>query len=308
MKQSVRKESLLHELERVEHLANTSKFGRLINNPLKYLFAIGHRSLVYPITKTDRFVKRKSFFGHYLHLTLPASVDIFLTGGKSHPSELRLAKYLIKNLSEGQVFMDIGAHIGYFSLLASVLVGDGGTVYAFEPTGGTHQLLAENVKSTPCIEVYQKAVYNTVGFQKFYEFPPIYAEYNSFDIDQFKGESWFGNSGVEVITVDTTNLDDFIKENRKKPDIIKIDVEGSEDKVIDGGSAFLQSFGPKIIMEFLSSDRKNAPHTRAASLLNEWDYKAYTINYKGELDLCYDITEHLDFLGLDSDNIVFIKA
>ena len=85
-------------------------------------------------------------------------------------------------------------------------------------------------------------------------------------------------------------------------------MEGSDKKVIDAEIAFLQSFGPKIIMEFLSSDRKNAPHTRAASLLNEWDYKAYTINYKGELDLCYDITEHLDFLGLDSDNIVFIKA
>lgn len=75
-----------------------------------------------------------------MNIALPASTDIYLTGGKSHDSEIRLAKFLIKNLNQGDNFVDIGAHYGYFTLLGAHLVGKGGRVF-FEPGKSTYSLL-----------------------------------------------------------------------------------------------------------------------------------------------------------------------
>ena len=55
-------------------------------------------------------------------------------------------KLVSKYLKKGDVFVDVGAHIGYFTLLASKIVGPVGRVYAFEPNTNNFKLLQKNVK------------------------------------------------------------------------------------------------------------------------------------------------------------------
>ena len=73
---------------------------------------------------------------------------------------------LLKDLLHpGMIFVDVGANIGYFSLLAANLVGTEGTVYAFEPEPGNHELLRKNIElnSYSNIVMIQKAVSNKSG-------------------------------------------------------------------------------------------------------------------------------------------------
>src|ERR1700722_4854735 len=67
--------------------------------------------------------------------------------------EIRETNYVKKILREGDVFVDIGANIGWFTLLASAGVGASGQVIAFEPSGRIHQHLADNVRLNDCRNV-----------------------------------------------------------------------------------------------------------------------------------------------------------
>nr|MBS0037520.1 FkbM family methyltransferase [Saprospiraceae bacterium] len=137
------KAELLQGLKRVEKIAIASRWDRFWKNPKKYADAVLYRKLFYPKWGT-RKVKSETFFGKKINLLLPSGTDIFLTGGKSHPSEIRLARFLIQKLNPGNVFLDVGAHYGYFSLLGSVLVGETGKVFSFEASESTFAMLELN--------------------------------------------------------------------------------------------------------------------------------------------------------------------
>ncbi|MBK8723012.1 MAG: hypothetical protein IPL95_12315 [Saprospiraceae bacterium] len=149
-------ENLIKKLQRVELIANYSKVRRMLNNPLKYIKAIFHKEYIYPKTKMEKVVETYLFFGKKMKVALPASTDIYLTGGKSHSSEIRLALFLIKNLMMNDKFLDIGAHYGYFTLLASEIVGENGQVISFEPTSKSFQLLKLNTEPAKILNVFKR--------------------------------------------------------------------------------------------------------------------------------------------------------
>ncbi|MFN7115395.1 MAG: FkbM family methyltransferase [Saprospiraceae bacterium] len=242
-----------------------------------------------------------------MQIVLPASTDIYLTGGKSHPSEVRLARFMIQHLVAGDTFMDIGAHFGYFTLLASVLVQDQGKVYAFEASKSTFQLLQKNVNIYSNIKAYHQAVSNNTEKLLFYQFPVLYSEYNSMDISQFEQENWFQKFKPEQIEVPATTINHLLLKENITPKIIKIDVEGAEDKVMEGAQEALQQQNPYIVLEYLEPSRHNAAHRKAVSMLQQIGYQVNIINENGDLILCNDIEQHLAKEKLDSDNIVLQK-
>jgi hypothetical protein len=140
------RDNSIQKLNHVERVATYSKFQRFLNHPIKYALAIGFRTIIYPIVKKEWKLKASLFFGKEMLIALPAATDIFLTGGKSHDSEIRLARFLINNLKAHDVFFDIGAHYGYFSLLAAELIDNEGAVYSFEPSSKTYTILSANVQ------------------------------------------------------------------------------------------------------------------------------------------------------------------
>ena len=148
------------ELDKIEKLANASKWARLMYNPSKYLFGIGHRTLVYPFTKKGILKNASTFFGKRMNLLLPSGMDIYLLGGKSHDSEIRLARFILDNVKQGDTFLDIGAHFGYFSLLASSIVGEKGSVYCVEASKATFAVLSQNVGKEKNITPFNIAISN----------------------------------------------------------------------------------------------------------------------------------------------------
>jgi len=303
------KESFLLNLSKVEKLSRGSKLHRFLNNPYKYVYAIALKEVVYKLTHKEKIVKCKLFTGMDMHIMLPASTDIFLTGGKSHISEIRLARFLIQNLIPRSIFWDIGAHYGYFSLLASSLVTFQGKVISIEASPTSFSILHLNATQQNNVEAFHNAVSDKAKKISFFELPNIYSEYNSTDLSQYEKESWFDKVEARRIDIDAFSIDELYEQQGMVPDIIKIDVEGGEAAVINGSTKLLHatSHKPVLVMEYLTSHRNNQPHKQAAYTLMQLGYQPHIIQNDGSLLPAVNIDTYLSENQLVSDNIVFKK-
>lgn len=301
------KEKLLEQLSRMQTIACSSKWSRLLFNPYRYLSAVLFHRLIYPRTKKEARREATLFFGKKMLVALPASMDIYLTGGKSHDSEIRLARFMILQLAAGDHFLDIGAHYGYFSLLAAELVGRNGRVQSYEPSSATYEILSINTDSRPEIAAFHKAVSDTGEPVTFFEFSNLYSEYNSIDVAQFSDEEWFRRHQPRKTTVETTTIDNMVQDASFRPSFIKVDVEGAELKVLRGGLAYLQAQSPVLVMEYLEPRRGNEAHRQALALLVQLGYVPCVIDAAGGTTPVQDVEAYLQRQGLESDNIVFRK-
>lgn len=295
------------QLDQVATLAQASKVARLVNDPAKYLRAIAFRAGIYRWRRQPWAVLTRTFWGQAMHLLLPASTDIYLTGGKTHDSEIRLARFLIYHLKSGDTCIDIGAHYGYFSLLAAHLVEASGKVVAFEAAPATYRILAQNAATVPNLRAIHQAVSDTANPLTFYEFPNLYSEYNSTNIDQYTGADWFRTSPPKAVQVPSIVASDFLAQTSLAPAIIKIDVEGGEYQVIRGLHAWLLEHRTTVVMEYLVNSAPS-PHQQAAALLYSLGYHPHAITDTGQLQPLSDIDDYLAAHAIQSDNIVFSKA
>jgi FkbM family methyltransferase len=141
------------------------------------------------------------------------------------PFQTEVSKIVLK---EGDIAVDIGANIGYYTLLFAKLVGKKGKVIAFEPEPETFTLLKKNVETSRYknIEIHQKAVSDKEGKVRLYLHRGDLG-YNS--ISKSKG-------CYKSIEVDAIRVDDYVK----KADFIKIDIDGGEEKAMKGMTELLK--------------------------------------------------------------------
>ncbi|MCW5923567.1 MAG: FkbM family methyltransferase [Saprospiraceae bacterium] len=302
-------ENLTRRLAEVEQMARASKLRRLVSHPFKYLFGVGFRNLVYPFTQKGILVRARTFFGRDMHVALPAGTDIYLTGGKSHDSEIRLAKFIIDQLSSGDTFVDVGAHFGYFSLLASKLVGSNGRVFSFEASKNNFAVLRQNTQLSDNIRCFHKAVSDTSEPIQFFEFPVLFSEYNTLDATQFENEKWFAKHKPERNIVEALTLDEFVENEQLQPKIVKIDVEGAEYRVLQGMKKWLDTNRDGfIVMEYLSPERHNTQHKKAAEWMRQIGYGTFLLDKDGQLEKVEDLDNHLRLQNAESDNLIFKKT
>lgn len=132
-------------------------------------------------------------------------------------------------LKPGMTVIDVGANVGYFSLLAADLVGSSGTVYAFEPEPENNTLLLTNIEINSYTNIRAKkvAVSNTCGSTDFFLSELDNGSHSIYEA---------GARGVAAtLSVETTTLDAFIEEEEwPVVDLLKIDVEGAELMVLEG--------------------------------------------------------------------------
>ncbi len=194
-----------------------------------------------------------------------------------------LASYLTRTLSPGDTFIDIGANVGYFTLLAARQVGEGGRVIAFEPEQNNYAALVLNVRLNKLqnITCVQKAVGAKEGFMSLHVNPlneggssliPIltYAD----DEERWSHEKIrekFPDTALEQKT-EVITLDHFLTQNplqKQARVIIKIDVESAELEVLQGMRELLARTPTlSIVCEVTREGEK------IAALLNE---RGYTI-------------------------------
>ncbi len=148
--------------------------------------------------------------------------------GLYEPGTTLLCKKLAKS---GMRFIDVGANIGYYTLLFSKLVGPNGKIYAFEPAPEIFQLLKHNVRNKSNVVLEQKAVSNNKGKVEF-ALSTRTRSHSFFVPHEFiKG----------FCKIETLTLDDFLdSQGLKHCDFIKIDIEGAEPLVLEGMANLLQ--------------------------------------------------------------------
>lgn len=297
----------MQQIEKVEQLANAGKLARLLHNPFRYVGTQWFNKFIYPRSKKGKLKYADTFFGSRMQVLLPSATDIYLAGGKTHSSEIRLAKYMINQLKYGDTVIDVGAHYGYYTLLAAKLVGEEGNVYAFDAAKNTNVILRQNVLSVPQVKTWHNAVSDKKEQVRFYEFPVLYSEYNTMNVSQFEQQNWIKDNRPEETVVDALTLDGFVQLVNHIPAFIKIDAEGAEDKVIGGAIDLLKNHAPVVVLEVLSETRDNAPHMKALAIMRSLGYEMFVINKEGILEAEQDAAGYLQKINIDSDNFVFIK-
>jgi FkbM family methyltransferase len=297
-----------NDLLKAEQKARSTRLNRLVKRPLRYPVLMGFNKVAYPILKRGVIVHAKTFFGVQMKTLLPAGTDVLLNGIKSHDSEIRLTKFLVQHLKAGDTFIDVGAHYGYYALLASTLTGDHGHVHAIEASAHSFELLKANTIHIKNIKAYHNAAGESPGEIVFYEYPGPLAEYNTIIEGAYTDKKWFKNVKQTINRVQTILLDDLINANQINKAIIKIDVEGGELAVIKGLVLSLQQSDLTIVMEYLISDDQSSPHHQAVSLMVANGYQAHAIDQQGHLVKVEVIDQYLREADLDSDNLVFVKG
>lgn len=188
----------------------------------------------------------------YVNADETGIVPWLLMDGVMEKYETELFK---KTIKENMLVIDVGANIGYFTLIAAKLVGKEGIVYAFEPVPHNYKLLCKNIEANDYTNVTPvlKALSNKCGKDK------LWLDKIDFAIPSFSKENVLFCSENKVLEknnfmeVETTTLDEFFKSivKNNKIDVIKIDTQGAEGHVIDGAEEILRGNNNlKIFMEF----------------------------------------------------------
>lgn len=173
--------------------------------------------------------------------------------------EPELCEIFDEKIKQDFVCLDVGANIGYTSLLMAKLAGDGGKIIAFEPLPENYNVLKKNV----ALNTYQNiicenlALSNNISTEKF-----IYRSENLTAGGSIVSEKPIGLANTyQEISVQTITLDRYVEKNNiDRIDFIKIDVEGAEGLVIEGMKKLLIEQNPIVLLE---------PHFVEGSTLNQ---------------------------------------
>ncbi|HSF31081.1 MAG TPA: FkbM family methyltransferase [Candidatus Tectomicrobia bacterium] len=170
----------------------------------------------------------------------PKQEKFYWTG--THETAVQLA--IVHTLKPGMTFWDIGAHIGFFSLLASRCVGDSGHIHAFEPLPPNRQrlLAAIDKNGSTNITVHDMALAATHGEALFY----AHGSSLMWTLVPGRGER-------EGMTVPCCTLDEMAQ-SLPLPNLIKIDAEGAEVDILRSGTQFLAAQRPMLIVEFSNNE------------------------------------------------------
>jgi FkbM family methyltransferase len=190
--------------------------------------------------------------------------------------EPEIVHLIEKLLKPGMVFLDVGAHVGQYTLYASRLVGETGQVHSFEPDPKTFQWLASNIKLNCLQNVHanQMALSDVAGSRQFY-----FATSQDIGSNSLTPPANYSGRSREVRC---TTVDDYVQANRiAQVDLIKVDIEGGEYAMLSGAARLLDSRQrPPIIAEFEEARQLSFGNSCAklAALLEGRDYRLFRLN------------------------------
>ncbi len=235
-------------------------------------------------------ISHRSFLGKILRVPLkliPEGKVIFILQGKLkgkkwivgssiHSNWLGIYEYekqkiFTRMIKKGTVLYDIGAHVGFYTLLSSLLVGKKGKVIAFEPLPRNIFYLKRHLKLNKCenVKVIEAAVGERSGTTFFKE-----------GEDSLRGYiSSQGELKVKMVSLDEL----FLKGEIPPPNYMKIDVEGAELKVLLGAKEILRKFHPIIFLSTHSSEI----HEECLKILKKMDYNFKFIGKTNDEILAY---------------------
>lgn len=164
--------------------------------------------------------------------------------------------FLLRMVQPGMGIIDIGANHGVYAINLAARVGDSGFVLAFEPAPDVASRLAKSFEDnglSAFAKVLPIALSNRAGEARLCVAPN--SELNQID-DSNENRSDKKYINVRMTTLDALMLSGDIPCNASV-DVLKIDAEGHEFKILEGGSKFLASYDPLIMFEWKSGEKVN---------------------------------------------------
>lgn len=218
-------------------------------------------------------VKIKDLWNYkmYLNVTDVGLSHMLLLKKEYEREETNFLKKIIK---QGDVFVDIGSNFGYYTLLASKLVGKRGKVFSFEPDPYNFSILQRNIKINKCSNVLcvNKAVGEKDEKINFY-----------IDAENLGRHNLIPNWSKHILTVDKISLDNFLPKG-SRVNIVKIDIEGGEELAIKGMEKIIQKNPSiKLLIEFFPERIKqnNLHPANLKRLISSLGFSIYEISNLG---------------------------
>jgi len=255
-------ESIAHRVQRLALAIEGSSMGRscarLVNNIYKRVFP--------PCAIT---VGGHVFYAHTLDRILALSL-LKLHGLEA--GETKLFSSLAKN---AQCVLDIGANLGYYSLLAARMMGPSGIVFAFEPAKENFIMLKKNIDANHYenIRSVPKAVSEVTGKVTLYVSEAHSGDHRIYD----------GGEKREKYEIDTVALDDFLPIGTKL-DLIKMDIQGAEMLALQGMQRVLQDNPDIIIMSEFWPEGLRACGSSPEKFLSFFKDRDFQIAYINDAD------------------------
>ncbi|HDS1800366.1 TPA: FkbM family methyltransferase [Pseudomonas putida] len=216
-----------------------------------------------------------------LHATPYALLDF----GHYETDETSFLKSVFR---DGDVFLDIGANLGWYSLVLGRKC-PGAQIYAFEPIPSTVEMLKKNIglNRLDNVEPICMGMFSKEGEFNFLFAPDVSGATSLKLVGQSRGEGVVRNVACKV-----TTLDAFCNSRGITPTLLKIDVEGAELMVAQGGERVLKGT-PIILMELLRKwSREFGYHPNdVLDFLSDYGYCTWAFNQDGKLEPCTRITE-----------------
>lgn len=206
-----------------------------------------------------------------------------------------VTELFLTTIEQGQIVLDIGANIGWFTLLASRLVGRQGRILSFEPEATNFALLDKSIQANE--------------FSNVSAFPIAVGDFDGEELLYLAAEpglhSTYRHLGPSI-RVKTCKVDSIIEERGvSKVDLMKVDVEGAEPRVIEGALQSIQQGRiDRIVMEWNPDswyDKGEALRTLSRS------YRAYWIGHSQSIQIPVGVFKEIDWNNLPTvdGNIYF---
>lgn len=199
------------------------------------------------------------------------SLSLRASGGVHQPLLTSLLPKLVK---EGDFVVDVGAHIGYFTVQLGALVGPNGRVVAFEPARHTYKILKENCERMPWVLPINAAVSSENSVGKLF-----LCEENAGD------HRLYVEGHRRWVPIDTVKLDSAIAD-WDKLDLLKIDVQGWEGFILEGCVDLVLPMIKKIVFEFWPTGLRAAGYypEKLLKLLEAYGFSFWNIDeIRGDL-------------------------
>lgn len=207
----------------------------------------------------------------------------FLSNSRSYEPET--SQFVERVLKEGDCFVDIGAHIGYFSLLAAKIVGDHGTVFSFEPEKKNYDQLKQNIAMNGLtnIKTFNIALSSDDKESELFVNSDNDGGHALWDVSKHPFNKNSRHAHVkQAVTVAT--LDSIIQsESIDRIHLIKIDTEGTEYNILQGSlNTIKRCKVPYIICEInrFGLKQMGTDENRLREFMKDLGYESYLIREK----------------------------
>lgn len=285
------------KMDKYEGAGFKRKLLRFIFAPKNYKINLILRKLkIYPKSK---FSKIKLFWDKEIILNT-RDMDGFELGQRGFlpANEIKFTKFLIKHLKETEIFYDVGASYGFYTYLALEFVKE---VHLFEPIPEVFQILELNLKDKKNVYLNNFALSQIKGEQDLYV-----TEGALGSSTLIKNGLKYLNFFYRKIRVKTLPLDEYVK-THNPPTFLKLDVEGAESLVIEGGINFFKNFSPTISMEVWTKKRGGEISQKTIEKLRSLGYNSFLIKEDGEIESCSGNLTLKIPKSYEVDNFIFKK-